>query len=106
MSKETIEKIKAAEQEADRLIAQAETLAAQMKSEAATAGKARCEAAEKEVEKMLSKALSDARKRAETQTAETLKQADAEANEIAKRAESGRVAAEAIVIGGVEAKCR
>ena len=106
MSKETIEQIRAAEAEADRLISEAETFAAQMKSEAAIAGKARCEDAEKEVAKMLNAALADARRQAEKQTAQTLKQADAEANEIAKRAESGRAAAEAIVIGGLEAKCR
>ena len=106
MSKETIEQIRATEAEADRLISHAETQAAEMKSEAAAAGRARCEAAEKEVAEMLKAILSDALKQADAQTAKTLKQADAEANEIAKRAESGRAAAEAIVIGGVEAKCR
>lgn len=106
MSKETMDQIRAAEEEADRLISHTEKLAEEMKSEAVAAGRARCEAAEKEVAKMLTAALADAKKQADAQTAKTLKQADAEANEIAKRAESGRAAAEAIVIGGVEAKCR
>lgn len=106
MSKETMEQIRMAEAEADRLIADAESRAARMKSDAVAEGRAICAAAEKAVAVQMESALETARKQADDLTAKAFEEANREADGIAKIAERGRKAAEAIVIGGLEAKCR
>lgn len=106
MSKETMEQIKAAEAEANRLIADAEECAAQMKADAVAAGRARLEAAEKGFVKNTETALKTARKDAEKSAAKVFEEARREADEISEAAERRKAEAEAVVIGGLEAKCR
>lgn len=106
MSKETMEQIRAAETEANRLIADAEACAEQMKADAVAAGRERLDAAEKELLKKTETALKNARKDAEKSTAKEYETAGRDADEIAEAAERRKAEAIAVVIGGLEAKCR
>ncbi len=106
MSKETMDRIREAEAQADRLIADAEAQATRMKADAEAAGRERCREAEASAAETLKAMLEAAHKQADEQTAGTLDAAHREAESVAEKAERGRAAAERIVIGGLEAKCR
>ena len=106
MSKETMDRIREAEAQADRKIADAEAQAAKWKAEAEAAGRKVCENAEKSAASDLNASLEQARNQAQALTKEALDLAAREAETISANAEQARAAAERIVIGGLEAKCR
>ena len=106
MSKETMERIREAEAEADRRIAAAEAEAARMRAAADAAGRERCAKAENAAGDALAAALNAAQQQADRLTEQALAAAKAEAETVRKNAEGRLSEAEKIVIGGLEAKCR
>lgn len=106
MSKEILEEIRASEAEADRIVAEAEQKASQMRAEAEAAGQKKCEAAEAEAAAALKKALEAAGKQAQAITDEAVKASQTEIDAEAAAANARMEDAVQIVIGGLKAKCR
>ncbi len=106
MSKDTLEKIRKAERDAARLVADAEEQAKAMKADAVRAGEERCQATEKTVSGELAGMLEQIREKIAEMTERVMEETKAEAEEVATRARLNRKSAEKIVIGGLDAKCR
>ena len=106
MSKDTLEKIRKAERDAARLVADAEERAKAMKADAVRAGEERCQATEKTVSGELAGMLEQIREKIAEMTERVMEETKAEAEEVAARARLNRKSAEKIVIGGLDAKSR
>ena len=106
MSKETIFKIREAETEAARIVADAEAQAERMIREAREAGARLCDETEREVTSRLAEMSEQIRQKTEEHMARVLEEGAAEADELEEKVKLTRRAAEKLVIGGLEAKCR
>ena len=106
MSKETIEQIREAEAQADRIIAQAEEKAAKMRAAAEAEGKELCRKTEETVTAEMSAALEQIRQKTEEHASQLLEAANGEAEAIAEASKLNRKMAEKLVIRGLDAKCR
>ena len=106
MSRETILKLREAETEASRLLAEAEAQAKAMREAAEEAGRALCEKTEREVSAELDGMLEQIRVKAQEHHERVLEETRAEAETIASNVRLNRKSAEKIVIRGLDAKCR
>lgn len=106
MSRESIIKIKEAEESAERIVAEARERAKEMIAHAEADGQALCEATERETAAENAAKLAELRARA-GQTAERLNGENAKATEeMKKRVALRRRIAEKIILRGFDKKCR
>lgn len=106
MSKDTLEKIRKAEHDAEQLVADAEEKAKAMKAEAVRQGEELCRTTEESVSAELAGMLEQIREKTAELTDRVMEETKTEAEEVAARARLNRKSAEKIVIGGLDAKCR
>lgn len=106
MSKDTLQKIREAEDGAARTVAKAGERAKAMKEAAVRAGEEQLAETEKTVSAELAGMLEQIRAKTGELTERVMEETRAEAEEIAARARLNRKSAEKIVIGGLDAKCR
>ncbi len=106
MSKDTLEKIRKAEHDAEQLVADAEEKAKAMKAEAIRQGEELCRMTEESVSAELAGMLEQIREKTAELTERVMEETKTEAEEVAARARLNRKSAEKIVIGGLDAKCR
>ena len=106
MSKDTLQKIREAEDGAARTVAEAGELAKAMKEAAVRAGGEQLAETEKTVSAERAGMLEQIRAKTGELTERVMEETRAEAEEIAARARLNRKSAEKIVIGGLDAKCR
>ncbi len=106
MSKDTLEKIRKAEHDAEQLVADAEEKAKAMKAEAIRQGEEFCRMTEESVSAELAGMLEQIREKTAELTDRVMEETKSEAEEVAARARLNRKSAEKIVIGGLDAKCR
>lgn len=106
MSKDTLQKIREAEDGATRTVAEAGERAKAMKEAAVRAGEEQLAETEKTVSAELAGMLEQIRAKTGELTERVMEETRAEAEEIAARARLNRKSAEKIVIGGLDAKCR
>lgn len=106
MSKDTLEKIRKAEHDAEQLVADAEEKAKAMKAEAVRQGEELCRTTEASVSAELAGMLEQIREKTAELTDRVMEETKTEAEEVAARARLNRKSAEKIVIGGLDAKCR
>ena len=106
MSKETIDQIKEAEAQADRIIAQAEAKAAKMRAAAEEEGKELCRKTEETATAEMTATLAELRKKTEKRADQLSDLANEEAEAIAEASKLNRKVAEKLIIRGLDAKCR
>lgn len=106
MSKDTLQKIREAEDGATRTVAEAGERAKAMKEAAVRTGEEQLAETEKTVSAELAGMLEQIRAKTGELTERVMEETRAEAEEIAARARLNRKSAEKIVIGGLDAKCR
>lgn len=106
MSKDTLEKIRKAEHDAEQLVADAEEKAKAMKAEAIRQGEELCRMTGESVSAELAGMLEQIREKTAELTDRVMEETKSEAEEVAARARLNRKSAEKIVIGGLDAKCR
>ncbi len=106
MSKEAFFKIREAEAEAERILAQAEAEASRMIAEAKVAGETLCRNAEEETTRELAGMMGQIHQRGGEHVERVLAEGREEEAEIEEKIRLTRRSAEKIVIRGLEAKCR
>ena len=106
MSRDTILKIKEAEAEAMRIVAEAEEKAKRMRDAAEAEGRARCEQTERALSAELEGMLEQIRVKVGEMSDRIMEEAREEATEVASAARLNRKSAEKIVVRGLDAKCR
>ena len=106
MSRDSILKVMETENEAQRIVEDARLRARKMTEEAEQKGEALCLATEQETAKELGATLAQIREKTEQMTARVLEEANAEAEEIRKKAKLSKKVAEKIIIRGLDSKCR
>lgn len=106
MSKDTLEKIRKAEADAARIVADAEEQAKQLKADTIRQGEEMCRRTEETVSAELVGMLEQIREKTAALTDRVMEETKTEAEEVAARARLNRKSAEKIVIGGLDAKCR
>ncbi len=106
MSKETIFKIREAEAEAERILAEAEAEAKRMLADARENAERLCGATEREISEELNQMTEQIRVKTLEHVSRVTEEANAEADALEEQVKLTRRAAEKIVIGGLEAKCR
>ena len=106
MSKETILKIREAEDEAARVVARANEQARAMREAAQAEGEALCRSTEQEVSAELAAMLDQIRQKTAEMSAHLIEETRDRAEAVAATARLNRRSAEKIVIRGLDAKCR
>ena len=106
MSRESINAIKQTEQQAERILREAQEKAAKMVADAEARGAALCENTETETVAAAKEVIVQLRERAETMRERLDTEAKEEAAEIVRQASLRKRSAEKIVIRGLASKCR
>ena len=106
MSRESIMKIREAEDRAEALIAQARARAQAMIEHAEENGKTLCAQTEEEASREMRAMLDKLHEKTDAMNARELANADEEIAQIRKNARLNRKVAEKIIIRGLDTKCR
>ena len=106
MSRESIKAIKQTEQEAERILREAQEKAAKMVADAEANGVALCESTETETIAKAKEVIVQLRERAETLRDRLDTEAKEEVAEIVRQSSLRKRSAEKIVIRGLASKCR
>ena len=106
MSRESIKAIKQTEQEAERILREAQEKAAKMVADAEANGVALCDNTEKETIAKAKEVIVQLRERAETLRDRLDSEAKEEVAEIVRQSSLRKRSAEKIVIRGLASKCR
>ncbi len=106
MSRESIQKIKETEQEAERIVSEAQARAQQMIADAERNGQALCERTEAETVAAAKDVMLQLQERSNALRTRMSEEAQEEANELKRQASLRRRSAEKIVIRGLTSKCR
>ncbi len=106
MSRESIKMIKQTEQEAERILREAQEKAAQMVADAKANGEALCESTEIETIAAAKVVIGQLREKAENMRERLEAEAKQEAAEVVRQASLRKRSAEKIVIRGLASKCR
>ena len=106
MSRESILKIKEAEENAARMVADATEQAQLMVEQARQNGEALCQQAEKEADEEMRQMLDGIKARTEATARRFATDAEAEAEEMKRMSRLHQKVAEKIIIRGLDAKCR
>ena len=106
MSRESIKLIKQSEQEAERIVREAQEKALQMMADAKAEGEALCDSTEAETIAAAKEVILQLRERAENLRERLDTEAKEEAAEIVRQASLRKRSAEKIVIRGLASKCR
>ena len=106
MSRESIIQVKQAEQDAERILREAQEKSAKMVADAKANGVALCESTETETLATAKEVIGQLRERAESLRERLDTEARDEAAEIVRQASLRKRSAEKIVIRGLASKCR
>lgn len=106
MSRDSMIRIKEAETEAERIVADAKKRAQKMLDDAEVSGRSLCEASESQSSAEMAEMLAAVREKAASSTEKVLNDAAGEADQLEEAIRMKRKIAEKIILRGLDAKCR